>query len=516
MRAPAPSIRYNPGRVMNTRAVRFLLGGLCLVLAAALLVPASVSFAYDEGEVVRGFLLSSLLVGAVGGALMLTGRGSLRHPTGQSNFFQREAIAVAALGWAVAGVAGALPFLLCGTTSSVVDAVFESMSAFTTTGSSILDGDVIDSLPHGVNFWRCFAQWVGGIGIVLVFVAVLPSGGRSLFRAEGIDRQTGEARARRGAVALLRVYVVLTALCIGLFILAGLDVFDATAHAFTSISTGGFSTRGASLGHYDAPLVEVVSICFMIAGGVNFALWEAFGRGGIRHAWAGLVGSTELRTFLVLLSSFVLAVTLVLWFWGGSNGQPGSDLPDYSSFLLSLRHAAFNVTSLTSTTGLANVDFDRWPNFARVLLMVASFVGACGGSTGGGIKVFRILVVARAVAASIRSHVRPRAVIEVHMDGRRIDSDEVATVTRYFCLWILAAILGTVALSALGSTPTGAITGVIATLNTTGPGLAALGPNSNFGHLNDASKLVCCALMVLGRLEFYTVCALCMRSFWRS
>ncbi len=500
---------------MNTRAVVRLLGLLCALVGVALLVPAGLSALYGESDVAVGFSWCALAAVAVGGALALAGRGSLAGVAGRPAFFRREGIAVVGIGWVLASVLGALPFLVCGVIDSPVDAFFEAASGFTTTGSTIFDGAEIDALPRGVNFWRCFSQWIGGIGIVLVFVTLLPAGGRSLFRSEGVDRQASESRVRDSAMRLLRVYALLT-LAGGVALhVAGMSPFDAMAHAFTCISTGGFSTRGSSIAYYGSAPIETVCMAIMMCGGTSFTLWILLTQRAPARGIAWARRSSELAWFVALLFGLALVVTLILWFWGGSNGLAGRTEPDYRGFLTCLRDASFSVVSLQTTTGLATANFDAWPNACRVLLMAAIVAGACTCSTGGGVKIARLLLAVRSTFAAVRAYARPRAVARVSIDGEQADADLVGSALHLFALWCVVAFCSAVALTLLGSAPTEAITGVIACLNTAGPGLGGVGPASSFGALGDASKLLLSGLMILGRLELFSVVALFFPSFWR-
>ena len=500
---------------MNLRAVRFLLACICLLVGLALAAPAVVALCYRETHDAVGFVLAALVAFITGGFLWSSARGALHSRDGRPTFFRREGIAVAGIGWILASALGALPFLTCGASSSAIDAFFESVSGFTTTGSSIFTAEAIDGLSHGIQFWRCFSQWIGGVGIVVVFVVFLPAGGRSLFRSEGIERKADEARVRDGALVLLLTYALLTAAGTALLWVAGMSPFDALAHSFSCISTGGFSIRGASVAYYHSSLIEFFCIVLMIAGGMNFALWTTFVRKGPLQGFQWAARSSELRLYLGLLGAFFLSLTLVLWFWGGSNGLPGTDLPDYSSFLLAARDSAFSLVSVQTTTGLATADFDRWPDVCRLLLMTAAIIGSCTNSTGGGIKVMRLIVAARGASASVHSYSRPRALVSVQLDGTVLEEDSVAMVARYLVLYALTAVAAVLLLALFGSTPTEAISGVIACLNTMGPGLGGVGPSQCFGHLAGASKLVLSALMILGRLEFFAVVALFLPGFWR-
>ena len=502
---------------MNLRAVGWLLGSLILLLAGVLLVPAAVGFAFGERKEAWSCIASAAIAAAVGGGLVWSNRGSALTPEGRLDYFRREGLAVAGLTWFVVGLAGALFFLLSGAMDSLVDAFFESASGFTTTGATILSAEAIDRLPHALSFWRALSHWVGGIGIVVVFVVIFPTGGRSLYRSEvsGVTREASLQRVRDSALALMRVYVLLTAVHLVLLWLAGLSWFDATVHAFSTLATGGFSNRGASISYYGSWVVELILIVFMVAAGINFALWDSFLRIGPRRAWRAAWESNEVRLYGGLLVGATLAMTLVLWAWGGSRGVEASGLPDYTSFPRALRDAAFNLVSIQTCTGYATADYDRWPDACRLLLVVAMFVGACAGSTGGGIKVVRLLIVAKAAFAGILRFVRPRAIHDVRVDQRSLDDRFVASATRYFVLWVLAAVAGSIAISLMGSDLVTSVTGVVACLNNCGPGLARVGPVLDYGAMSDGAKLLLAFLMIVGRLEFYAVAALFVPGFWR-
>jgi len=499
---------------MNLRAVRWLLGSLCLMLAGCLLVPAGVSGYYHENRLVSAFLVSAVTTAVPGAILLYLGRNSLHTPDGRPAVFRREGVAVVALGWVLASLVGALPFVLGGV-AHTVDAIFESTSGFTTTGATIFSGDEVDGLSHGIAFWRSLTHWIGGIGIVLVVVAILPSGGRSLFSSEGISREKSEVRVRDSALILLRVYVILTAAHVVFLWVAGMTPFDSVIHAFSSMATGGFSNHGASIAYYRSPLIEAICIVFMIAAGTGFTIWIAFLRRGFHGGAMAFARSSETRLYLLLLVSEAAVLTLLLWFWGGSNGNPASDLPDYARFLRCVRDASFSLTSIQTCTGYVTADFDRWPDTCRMLLMWAAFVGGCGGSTAGGIKVARLIIVGRASIAAVRSYANPRAVVRVPMDQRTLEPEEVSAATRYFTLWILFAVVSAGSLTLLGLDATSAVTGVISCMNNVGPGLAQLGPAANYGHLNILSKLILCATMIAGRLELYALVALFLPGFWR-
>lgn len=505
---------------MNLRAVGWLLGCVLLLLAVFLLAPAAVGFYYGEQAPALACIVSAVVTALVGGAAVFFNRGSIvRASDGRVDYFRREGLAVVGLSWLLAGIFGALPFLFSGVLSSPVDAFFESASGFTTTGSTIMSGDVIDGMPRAISFWRSFTHWLGGIGIVLVFVVLLPTGGRSLFRSEvpGISREATQQRVRDSALALLRVYVLLTVVQTLLLVLCGLSIFDSVVHAFGTLATGGFSDHSASVGYYHSWLVEFVIIVFMFLAGINFGIYDLALRNGPRKAWRVAVGSTEIRFYAGMIVIITLVIAVALWlFWGGSNGAPESTLPDYRSFPLALRDSLFNVVSLQTSTGFGTADFDRWPQFCRVLLMFVAFTGACAGSTGGGLKVVRLLIVAKAAMRGISRFARPRAIHPMLVEGDDLDEGVVASVTGYFGLWVLVAGAGTLLVSAFGIDPVTAATSVLATLNNIGPGLNGVGPSMNFGQLPDVVKVVLTLFMILGRLEFYAVVVMFVPGFWRK
>ncbi len=435
----------------------------------------------------------------------------------QKEFYRREGLAVVGLSWLVAGIIGALPFVFSDANLGIVDAFFESVSGFTTTGSTILEGSAIDGLERSITFWRSFTHWLGGIGIVLVFVVLFPTGGRSLFRSEvpGVSREAVRARVQDSAKGLMRAYVFLTGLQVVLYILAGMTLFDALVHSFGTLATGGFSSYSESMAHFKSPLIEFITTAFMFLAGINFAVYDTSLRSGVKRGFLMAWRSSEVRLYGGVILGSTLLLTLVLWFWGGSNGLAGSDLPDYSRVSSALRDSSFVVTSVQTSTGYGTADFDQWPEFARVLLMGLAFIGACAGSTGGGLKIVRFMILAKASLRSFQLFARPRARLFVRMDDQPLGEEMVSGIVGYFGMWFLVAGTATLAFSAMGIEPVTSVTAVIATLNNIGPGLAMVGPTQNFGWMPEAGKLLSALLMILGRLEFYAVVVLFLPRFWR-
>lgn len=512
---------------MNTRAVGWLTGCVILLLAAFMLVPALVGAWYRERAVFEGCLMASFTSALAGGALVLLCRGSTVTKEGRPDYFRREGLAAVGLAWLAAALFGALPFLFSGALTSLPDAFFESTSGFTTTGSSILTGDQIDALPRGINFWRAFTHWLGGIGIIIVFVLLFPAGGRSLFRSEvsGISREAARTRVRDSAFGLLRIYVILTGLHVGAMYAVYPDLYDCVVHAMSSLATGGFSNHGASVAYFASFKVELVLIVFMLLAGVNFDVYDTAQRKGLRAGWRALIGSTEVRAYLGLTATASVVIALYLWFWGGSNGASESSLPDYSRFSTCVRDSLFSVASLQSCTGYATANFDRWPDACRLILVVLTAIGACAGSTGGGLKVIRVVILWKATVQSISRFARPRAIQPVRFEGGALDEGTVFGVLAYVGLWLVVVAASTILVVATGfESPHGfqdqhilsALTGVVASISNCGPGLAAVGPYECYGFLPATSKLLLGFLMLLGRLEFAAMVVLFMPRFWRG
>ncbi|MCB9915349.1 MAG: TrkH family potassium uptake protein [Planctomycetes bacterium] len=506
---------------MNLRAVAWLLGCVSLIVAAFLLAPAAVALYYGESVGLWASLASALVSGAVGGALVRWNRGSRLTADGRPNYFRREGLAVVGLSWLVAGVLGALPYMFSGLLPSPVDAVFEAVSGFTTTGSTVLSGEQIDSLhetARAMGFWRSFTHWLGGFGIVMVFVVLFPTGGRSLFRSEipGIAREAGHQRVRDSAITLMKIYVGLSAAEFVLLVLVGMGGFDAALHTFGTIATGGFSDYSTSVAWFASFKVELVIGVFMFVAGINFAYYDLVLRSGLRSGWRAIVGSAEVRMYSLLTFGSIVVIATVLWFWGGSNGLADSALPDYRSYGLALRDSFFSVISLVTSTGYGTADFDQWPQVCRVWLMVLCVVGACAGSTGGGVKVVRFIIVAKAALRGVRQFIRPRAVHMVRVDGVALEPAVVSSITGYFVLWVFVFLGGTVLLATYGMDLETASTAVVATLNNIGPGLAHVGPTQNFAAMPELVKVVLTVFMILGRLEFYAVVALFVPGFWKG
>lgn len=495
---------------MNTKAVARMLGIVLLIMAAFLTVPALVAAGYREWDVVRSFALAVLAAAAAGAALAWSFRGTAARKDGRPDYFRREGLATAGLSWIVGGLAGSLPYLFHGTLPSFVDAYFESISGLTTTGSTVMSPEQIDSMPNGIAFWRSFSQWLGGFGIVMVFVVFFPTGGRSLFRSEvpGISREAGHQRVRDAALMLVKIYVALSLVLLGCLMAVGMGGFDAVIHTFTTIANGGFSNHSESIAYFDSGTIEGILVVFMLLSALNFAIYDTLFRVGPRPALRRLAGSLEARLFLGIVALATLSIAAVLTLSGGNAETVEGPLD-------ALRQSLFQVTCIITTAGYATEDFDAWPQYCRALLMLLGVIGACAGSTSGGLKLVRVAIVIKAALVGVRRFARPRVIHQVRIDGQSIGEGVVASVTGYLVLWVMAFIAATVFLASLGTDLETSATAVVATLNNVGPGLHQVGPMLNFAELPGASKLCLSVCMVLGRLEFYALVVLLMPSFWR-
>ncbi len=502
---------------MNFRAVAQMLGVVLLLMAGFLAVPAAVGLGMGERGPAASCGLAAFVTALVGALVTFVFRGATRDTRKRPDYFRREGLATVGLAWLVGGVAGALPFLFEGTITSPVDAFFESVSGLTTTGSTVMTAEQIDSMPAAIAFWRSFSQWLGGFGIVMVFVVIFPTGGRSLFRSEvpGISREAGHQRVRDAALMLMKIYLVLSVTLLAALMLVGLPVFDAVIHTFTTVANGGFSNHSESIAYFDSALVEGVLVVFMLLSALNFAIYDTLIRVGPRPAWRKLVGSLEVRLFFGIVVGASLVIAAVLWFAGGGAAAGGGDAQSVPGPLAALRLSVFHVVCQITTAGYATADFNAWPQFCRIALMLLAFCGACAGSTSGGLKLVRLAIVLKAALVAVRRFARPRVIHRIRIDGQALDESVVASVTGYLVLWLMVFVAATTLLGAYGIDLETSATAVLVTLNNVGPGLGGVGPAMNFGDLPGAAKFALSICMVLGRLEFYALVALLMPTFWR-
>lgn len=475
--------------------------GLLLLLLAASMVGCLAYAVYDDEPfrtADRALGLSALATAAAGGLLLLLGRG------GSSEILRREAIAIVGLGWTLSTLFGALPYMLCEPALSPAAAIFESASGFTTTGSSVMRD--ITVYPRGLLLWRATTQWLGGMGILVLVVAVLSmigAGSKSLFRRES-SAQFSEgfsSRVRETALRLWQIYVGLSAICaVGLIVL-GMPVFEAICHTFTTISTGGFSTHNESIGFYRSPAIEWWIILFMALGAINFMLYAWL----LARRWNRWRQDEETRAFLWILAMASVFITADLLYFGVFPGLSDG-----------FRSSVFQVVSIMTTTGFVTADFDQWPNFSRGLLVALMFIGGCAGSTAGGVKVVRVLTFAKTMRRQMVHSFRPNQIVPVRINGVPMGENYLLDAMFFLVLTACIVAASTLAVAVLepGFSLVSSFTAVAATLFNIGPGLDAVGPMRNFADLGEVTHLLLGALMIMGRLEIFAVLVLFVPKLW--
>lgn len=480
---------------MNYKLVFRLLGRLLLIEAALMLPSLFVSLIYGEGDALP-FLAAIALTACCGAAPAF-----LLRPR-QKDLTARDGMAVAGLSWLLLSFFGALPALFSGAIPHLTDAFFEAVSGFTTTGSTILTE--IESLPHGILFWRSFTHWIGGMGVLIFTLALLPrlSGRTShLARAESPGPTFTKLLPKMGDTAklLYGLYLILSLAQTVCLLLAGMNIYDALIHTFGTAGTGGFSNYNLSVGAFDSPLIEWIIALFMLLFGVNFAVYFHL----LRRETGLAVRSEELWAYLGLNLAATLGITF-------------SILPTYGSFFTSLRHAFFQATSIMSTTGYATVDFNLWPLFARAILVLLMCIGACAGSTAGGFKISRLVLLFKSGFRDLQRTLLPRKVAVVRFEGKPVAESMLAQLGVYLFLYLGLALMGGLLLSLETGDLTTAFTASLTCLSNVGPGLGAVGPIENFSFFSVPAKLLLSFLMLAGRLEIYPMLLLFAPTLWKK
>lgn len=481
---------------MNYRKVISTLGIMMILLGISMMFPMLWSVYYGDNDG-WAFLLTGLVT-------IIIGFIAHKKTSLEGAFHNKEAFVVVTFSWLLASTFGAIPYLLSGTFTSFADAFFETMSGFTTTGASVLSN--IEGLPHGVLFWRSLTHWLGGMGIIVLFVAILASlgmGGLQMFRAEspGPVAEKIKPRISETAKILWKTYLLFTIVETVLLWIFGMTLFDALCHTFGTLATGGFSTKNASIGYYKSPFIQWTIVLFMFMSGVNFALYyQAFRGKSLKRFWR----NNEFR----LYSFFTLGAIIIVFFNLYVNME--------QSIEQSLRDASFQVVSIMTTTGYATVDFDRWSYFLRTLIVALMFIGGCAGSTGGSIKVGRILILLKQSILEMHRAVHPRAILNLKIDKKNVNQEVIVNVLQFFFIYIGITAFGVLFMSFLGLDLVSAFTSVAATLGNVGPGLGKIGPTQNYSFVPDAGKYFLAFLMLLGRLELYTVLVILVPSFWKK
>ena len=477
---------------MNRRIICRVLGMLLLCLAALMVLPTIAGLWY--GESVSHFLITMALTGAVG--FIMT-----RVKPYSSIIYAKDGFVIVGLGWILMSLFGALPFVISGDIPNYIDAVFETVSGFTTTGSSILEN--VEEMSQGCLFWRSFTHWIGSMGVLVFIMAVLPMSGEHsmhIMRAEVPGPTVGKLVPRAGQTAkiLYLIYVSMTALETGLLMLGGLSFYDALLHAFATAGTGGFSTLNASLGGFHSIYVETVAAVFVLLFSVNFHLYY----GILAGRWTLALKNEELRWFAGIVSLAVLTIGLDLWGY-------------YGSLATALRHAFFNTAMCISTSSFNTVDYTLWPEYSKWLLLLLMLVGGCAGSTCGGLKMSRFMVLMKAAYGELRHMSRPRKVYGVMIEGRQVKPETIRAICLYFILYMFIIMLTTLIVSTDGFDATTNFSSALACLSNIGPGLGINGPTGNYGMFSAHIKLLLSLVMLMGRLELYPILVLFLPSTWK-
>src|SRR5262245_59749329 len=485
--------------MVRPESVLHVLGLLIVIFALAMLLLFGISFRYEDAAreaYTRGFVIT-VVSGAVLWAVTRFGRAELQP---------RDGLLLVALVWTVLPAFATLPLMLYLPELSFTDAYFETVAGLTTTGSTVLSG--LDRLPPSINFWRCELQWIGGMGIIVLAVAILPLlgiGGSQIMRVEtpGPMKDTRlTPRIMETAKALWLVYAALTLACMLAFKAVGMTWFDATVHSFSTLSLGGFSSHDASFAYFNSAAIEGTAVLFMVLGGINFGThFRAFGKLSL----APYRSDPATRAYLALLAAAVL----------GSASFLVADRV-YPSFWTALRHSAFNVVSIATTAGFSSVDFARWPIFAPLWMLFLCCFATCSGSAGGGIKMIRAELMVRQALREIMSIIHPRAYLPLKLGGQRIENHIIFAVLAFMLIWGGSAIAMTMLLTASGLDVVSAFSAVVVCLCNTGPGLNQVGPAATYASLSDFQTWVCIVAMLIGRLELLTLFIVLTPAFWRK
>ncbi|GAB6088852.1 TrkH family potassium uptake protein [Spirochaeta dissipatitropha] len=482
---------------MNYSLILRILAVLACLAALFLLVPAAVALMYGEYDALKAFLVVSLPTGIAGGGLLLAKKNTRLSLSTHDGFL------VVALAWLTMSAIGALPFVLSGVIPSYTDAFFETMSGFTTTGATILTE--IESLPRSILFWRSLTHWLGGMGIIVLTVAIFPLlgfKGLQLVKAEApgpsVDKLSPQIT--HSAKILWLLYIGLSAIETLLLLAAGMNLYDALTHTFGTMATGGFSTMNASIAAYNSAVIDAIITVFMVLAGINFVVYYSI----ITRRFRNVLKDTELKVYLGIFTAATLLVTLQL------HGNV------YEGIGESLRFASFQTASILTTTGYATADYTLWPSAATAVIFILMFIGGCAGSTGGGIKVIRITALFKQGLNEMRHLLHPRGVFSLQLNKSPLRKSLILGISGFFFLYILLLLITTLVLAFSGNDLLSAFSTALATLGNIGPGFGNIGPAENYAHFSQAVKWYLSLIMMIGRLEIFTILILFTPGYWRK
>lgn len=483
---------------MKPRSIIYTLGAFVFMLGLTMLAPLACSFYYGEGDS-SSLILSMSITCVTGLILFLAGK-----PRGEKvQLSHKEGFLIVSLGWIIAALFGSLPYLIHGVLPSPTDAYFEAMSGFTTTGATVINR--IDDLPHGILLWRSQTQWLGGMGIIILSIAILPFlgvGGRQLFKAEvpGPVKDKLLPRITETARSLWIVYFIITMVGFIFLMLGGMSIFDAINHIFCCMATGGFSTKSMSIAWYDSAYIDGVLVVFMLIAGINFTIHYQLLTGRIR----GVFKDIELQFFLGTVLIAALLITLDL------------RMHIFQEIGSAFRYAIFQVSAIITTTGFVTDNFALWPTFSQVILVILMFIGGSSGSTGGGIKCIRIILLIKYVYLELHRKIHPHAITQVKIANKTVNHEVMKSVLGFFILYLFLAFFTMLVLSALGLDMITSFGAVVTTLSNVGPGLGLFHPESTYSEAPLMAKWLLSFCMMVGRLELYTVMVLLVPEFWKK
>lgn len=478
---------------MNYRMIKYTLGWLMMFEAGFFLVPMITAVVYSEWHTLVAFAISALICLAIGSLCVY------KKPE-KTGIFAREGFVIVSLSWILLSIFGAIPFMLSGATTNFFDALFETASGFTTTGSSIFRE--VESLPKAILMWRSFTHWVGGMGVLVFIMVFLPLGGGQnmhIMRAESPGPEVSKLvpKVKQTAFILYSIYFVMTFLQFIILLISGMGVFESINTAFATAGTGGFGIRNDSCASFSAAQQIIVTV-FMLLFSINFNSYYLILKLKLRDAI-----NSEVKTFIVIVLAAIGIITLNIYQSYGSIGE-------------ALRHASFTVSSLISTTGFATEDFDLWPSLSKAVLVLIMFIGACAGSTGGGMKVSRIIIAFKGFLRELYTLIHPKQVKAITIDKRPVDREVVRSVNAYLACYALVFISSLLLITLDGFDLVTNFTAVTATINNIGPGLAIVGPTANFANFSNISKLVLTFDMIAGRLELFPMLILLSPATWKK
>ncbi|MEM7007672.1 MAG: TrkH family potassium uptake protein [Thermodesulfobacteriota bacterium] len=484
---------------MNIRFSLHIIGNFMKFLGLLMFIPAVISLFYKEDDV-WAFVISALFTSVTGFIVEL-----ITKPREKSAEIQRkEGFLIAAMAWFAASFFGAIPYIIYGVFSNPVDAWFESVAGFTTTGATVLLD--IEELPYGMLFWRSFTQWLGGMGIIVLGIAILPRlavGGMQLMGLEAPGPTTEKITPRIAETAkkLWGIYVLLSIVLVVLLLFAGMPLFDSVLQSLSTLSTGGFSPKNLSVGSYNSALIDAIITVFMFIAGMSFVLlyWS------LRGDFKKISKNSEFKYYLFINLIVIFAITFELW------------RTVYPNFLEALRYGSFQVVSISTGSGFSTTNYDIWPSFSKWFLLMLMFFGGCAGSTTGSIKIIRIMVLFKKGYQELHKIIYPRALMPIRVNSKPISDDVVSSIASFFLIYLFVFLVATLVVLAAEDLPIiTAISACAASIGNVGPGLGEVGPIGNYSELKSFTKIALSLLMIIGRLELFTILVILTPTFWRK